>query len=69
MEKSKLFEYAIIWNPTSKQENKGKEAKLLVKPILMLAKDPTEVSLIAARAIPEKYLKELKQIDSVVRTF
>lgn len=69
----KLFEYAVIYNPkqTKKQDEEGVQAKsvLVVDVQRILARDAAEVTLIAARQIPEEYLDRLNQVDVVVRPF
>lgn len=69
MEKSILFQYAIIWNPTEKEAEDGKKAKLIGEIKSVLAKNAAEVNVIAARAIPEEYLEELDQISIAVVPF
>ena len=65
--KAKLFQYAIIWHPEEK--DKAKKAIIVQDIKTVLAKDPGEVGVLAAREIPEKYLKELDQIEIAVKAF
>jgi hypothetical protein len=65
----KLYEYAIIWNPTDEQKKDGKKSKILVKPEHILAKDDNAAFMIAVRAIPENHTDDMDQIDVAVRPF
>ena len=69
MEKSILFQYAIIWNPTEKEAEDGKKAMLIGDIKTALAKNAAEVNVLAARAIPEEYLGTLDQISIAVVPF
>ena len=69
MEKSKLFQYAIIWNPTVDEAKDGKRAKVVVEITSVFAKDDKEVLILASRSIPEEYLTQLNQVDIIVRPF
>jgi hypothetical protein len=69
MEKSKLFQYAIIWNPSKDQIKNGAVPMILVEPKTVLAKDDRSVLIMASREIPADKLNELDQIDIPVRPF
>ena len=63
MEKTQsLFEFAILYHKKS-------GAEVIAKPELILAASEEEVGIIAARKIPEKYLKSLKKVEVLVRPF
>jgi hypothetical protein len=64
----KAYEYLIIHH---QPKTKSQEAKsTIIKPVtLLLAKDEKEVSIIAARAIPEKYMAKLSEVEIAVRPF
>ena len=66
---SKLFQYAIIWNPTEKQAKEGAKSKLVVEPSTLLAQDQEKANIMIARLIPEAHLEELDQIQIAVRPF
>lgn len=70
---SKIFEYAIIWNPKETSDAQGNDttqpAVLLQSPTVVLAKDAQQVAIIAARKIPEEYLNKLEEVDVCVRPF
>ena len=69
----KLFEYAVLYHPhqTKEQKDRGEQAKskLLIDVTRVLARDDKEVTLMAARAIPEEYLDKLNQVEVAVRPF
>lgn len=65
--RSLLFEYAIIWHPTEKEEKEGETAKILVDLKRVLAKDATIVHAIAARDIPSEYIDKINQIQILIR--
>lgn len=65
----KLYEFAVIWNPTSDQAKEGKKSELIVAPTTILAKDDSAAFLQAARAIPAEKADELDQMDIAVRPF
>lgn len=65
----KLFEYAIIYKPTSKEAEKGVEAKLVVAPKTLLADTQQNALLLAAREIPKEYLNKLNQVEVAIRPF
>lgn len=69
MNKQKLFQYAVIWNPTESQEKDGKKAKLLVEPTNILAKDQASLATRVAMEIPKEYIDQLDQVDIVIRPF
>jgi hypothetical protein len=66
----RLFEYAVILQP--KEDKDGEEVepgKLLVEPTTVLARDPDQAGMIAARAIPEDAIDKLDRLSVVVRPF
>lgn len=69
MNKTRLFQYAIIWQPTLKQEKEGLKPKLLVEPTYSLNDDISKVNMVAAMSIPTEYRDQLDQIEIVVRPF
>ena len=73
----KLFEYAILYHPVPTKEDRDRGIK---KPSVLIpvagqdvtrvvAEDEKEVSIRAARQIPEEYLDRLQQIEVAVRPF
>jgi hypothetical protein len=66
----RLFEYTVILQP--KEDKDGEEiepGKLIVDPATILAKDPDQAGMIAARAIPDEYMDRLDRLSVVVRPF
>jgi hypothetical protein len=65
----KLFQYAILWHPTEKQQDDGQQSQVLVGITTVLAADHQKANVLAARAIPDGYLNQLAQVEVVVRPF
>ena len=70
---SKLFEYAVLYHPKPRKDANQNEveepSEILVKPEIKLAKSDKEIAMLAARAIPEKYIDKLEQVEIIVRPF
>lgn len=62
----KLFQYSIIYVP---EKDKASTAKILVPATDVLAETDQEALILAARAIPEAYLKRLSEVKVAVRPF
>jgi len=70
MSKSKLFQYAVLWHPTEKQEKEeGLKSKLIVEPKTVLAVDQASASMTAVMEIPSEYKTQLDQIEVALRPF
>lgn len=73
MSKGKLYEYAVVHHPKAKKDVAGNEeavkSKIVTDVTRILAASPDEVSILAARSIPEEYLDRIEQIEIVVRPF
>lgn len=73
MAKGKLFEYAVMYHPKTKKDPQGneivKKSQLLGEVTRVLAENEQEVSILAARSIPEDHLTHLDEIEVVVRPF
>lgn len=69
MQKSQLFQYAIIWHPTEKQIESGDKPKLIVGIKSVLAKDLQSCQMMAAMEIPAEYREFLDQVDVVISPF
>jgi hypothetical protein len=71
--KGTLYEYAVIHHPKAKRDGAGFEeqvkSQIITDVTRVLASRPEEVSIIAARSIPEEYLDRIDQIEIVVRPF
>lgn len=66
---SKLFQYAIYWQPNEEQVKKSEKPKMLVEVKTVLSSDEKGAFVLASREIPEEYLNQLDQIQVVVRPF
>ncbi len=70
MAKSKLFQYAILWHPTEKQEKEESvKSKVIVEPKTILSADQNGAAMAAAMEIPTEYKTQLDQIEVVLRPF
>jgi hypothetical protein len=69
MEKAKLFQYAIIWNPSEEEIKEGKKAVLVADLTTILAKTEKDALIIVSRAIPEQYMDTLNQLEIALRPF
>jgi hypothetical protein len=71
--KGKLYEYAVLHHPKAKRDVAGNEepvkSKIITDVTRVLAVTPEEVSIVAARTIPEEFLDRIDQIEIVVRPF
>jgi len=65
----KLFQYAIIWEPTEAQVKEGQKPKLIIDITSIVAADDKSANMIAARAIPEEYISQLDQVKIALRPF
>lgn len=70
MTKSKLFQYAVLWHPTEKQEKEeGLKSKVIVEPKTVLAVDQSSANMSAIMDIPSEYKTQLDQIEVALRPF
>lgn len=68
--KSSLFEYAILLHPIQEDTTKAvPPSEILVKPTTILAATPQEAQMVAARAIPDRYIDRLQEVEIAVRPF
>src|SRR5438876_2137421 len=55
----KLFEYAVLYHPRAKKEQRDAgedvKSKIITEPVTLLAKDEKIAMLLAARSIPKEY--------------
>jgi hypothetical protein len=69
----RLFAYAVLYHPKPKKQKDGEEialaSEIVQDPKWVLAANPDQVSILAARAIPEKYLDDLDQVEILVSPF
>jgi hypothetical protein len=70
MARGKLFEYAVLYHPRKKEKDEvEKVSVLIVDKTSVLAATEQEVSIKAARSIPEEYLDKLQDVEILVRPF
>jgi len=70
MNKAKLFQYVVIWNPTEKQvKEENLKPKIIVDVTDILSDNDNSVRMSAAMNIPSEYKDQLDQIDIAVRPF
>jgi hypothetical protein len=71
MARKNLFEYAVLYHPKTTKDAMGNDTTPpteIVTPITpLLALSDKEVSMVAARGIPEKFLERLDDIEIVIR--
>ena len=68
----KLYEYAVILDEKVDRDDEiVEEAKVVVEPQAVLARDDAQAQLLAARSIPEEYVSngKLDRLTVVVRPF
>ncbi len=68
----KLYEYAVVLDEKrDKDDDITEEASVVVPVTAVLARDDAQAQLLAARSIPEQYLKngKLDRLTVVVRPF
>jgi len=65
----RIFEYAVICNPTREQAKEGAKAVMVLPPKHIMAVNPDEVTLRAAKEIPEEYEDKLDRLEVAVRPF
>lgn len=70
MERSKLYEYAVLYHPPKKKDAEVQpEAEILVPVTTKLARRPEDIAVLASRAIPESFLDRLVDVEIIVRPF
>jgi hypothetical protein len=68
----KLYEYAVILNEKTDKDGEVTEKADVVVPVTaVLARDPEQAQLLAARSIPDEFVSEgrLDRLTVVVRPF
>jgi len=73
MPKLQYFEYAVLYHYKPVRDNAQNDitpdSEVIVEPTKILAVDEQTVGKLAARAIPDKYDKELNQCQVIVHPF
>jgi hypothetical protein len=65
----KIYEYAVLFHPKYKKDDLPKRSEIVVDVTRVIAEKPEEVTMVAARSIPEAYLDKLDQVEIAVRPF
>lgn len=68
----KLYEYAVILDEKrNKDDDITEDSRIVVEPTSVLAKDDAQAQLLAARSIPDEFVKngKLDRLVVVVRPF
>lgn len=73
MARAQLYEFVVLHHPKAKKDVAGNEeqvkSKIITDVTRTLAVTPEEVSILAARSIPDEYLDKLEQVEIKVRPF
>lgn len=65
-----LYEYAVILQPKLDKDGETvDEGKIVVEVKQVLARDPEQAGMVAARAIPDDLMDKLDRLTVVVRPF
>jgi hypothetical protein len=67
--KAKLFEYAVIYHPTDKEEKKGEKSKIVIDPKTLLAATEHVATMQVIKKIPKEYDDRLEQLEIAIRPF
>lgn len=66
----RIFEFAAVYLPKEREgEKQSDQAKIIVQPTTVLAKDEKQAAMLAARALPEDYVGKLESVEIAVRPF
>ena len=63
------FQFIVIKHPTPAEQKKGKIPEVVVKMQTVIAKDKDAAMMDAARAIPEKDMKDKNRLEIFIRPF
>lgn len=67
--KQSLFQYVLLWHPTTDESKEGKKSKILKDLTMVLAQDQKTAAILAARSIPDEYVEALDQVEVIIRPF
>jgi hypothetical protein len=71
--RGRLFEYVVLFHPKQTREqndrNESPKSEIVIKPTQVLATSEAQVSILAAKAIPDTHLDHLEDIEIAVRPF
>lgn len=65
----KIYQFAVILNPTEKEEEEGKKPELIVPITSILAGSDQAAVMMAGRAIPEEHVEHLDRCQVAVSPF
>ena len=63
------FQYLLILRPTEEEAKQAIQSDIIDGPITVLAKDEATARILAARAIPAQFEKDIDRIEVAVRPF
>jgi hypothetical protein len=71
MARKNLYEYAVLYQPKATRDAMGNDTtpdtELIIPLSEKLASSEKELTILAAREIPEKYLDKLNEVEVIVR--
>ena len=67
--KAQLFQYAILWHPSDKEQEDGRKTEIIVDIDTVLATSEQAAVLLAGKQIPEDRVDDIDQMEVVVRPF
>lgn len=68
--RAKLFEYVVLFNPSPDEDRDERETPEVVVDLKrVLARSAEEVTIRAAREIPDDYMDRLDEVEIAVRPF
>lgn len=65
----KLWQYAVILEPTVEDRKAGKRDEIVVPVTTIVAKDAAEATMVACRAIPPEHADKTDRLEVAVRPF
>ena len=65
----RLFQYAIVLQPKIEDDKEVEEGKIIKEIETIFAASDREVTIRAAREIPEEYMDQLDRVEVAVRPF
>jgi hypothetical protein len=65
----RLFQYAIVLQPKFEDDKEVEEGKIIKEISTIFAASDREVTIIAAREIPDEYMDQLDRVEVAVRPF
>ena len=69
MRRFNLFQYAIVLQPKFVDDEIVQEGEIILEPKYVFAESDREVTIIASREIPDKYMDRLDRVEVAVRPF